>query len=78
MKWIKYFKINNFKGIFSRNEHMPKPKHSPCIIILDDLVGPGTHWVTYYPSKDNKLYIILIHLACLILKNIKQEQNPIM
>ena len=54
MKWIKYFKINNFKGIFSRNEHMPKPKHSPCIINLDDLEGPGTHWVTCYPLKDNK------------------------
>ena len=31
---------------------MPKPEHSPCIINLDDLEGPGTHWVTFYPSKD--------------------------
>ena len=55
MKWIKYLKINNFKGIFSRNEHMPKPEHSPCIINLDDLEGPGTHWVTCFPSKNSNI-----------------------
>ena len=34
---------------------MPIPEHSPCIINLDDLEGPGTHWVTCYPSKDLKV-----------------------
>ena len=79
IKWIKYFKINNFKRIFSRNEHKSEPEHSRFIINLDDLAieGPGTHWVTCYPSKKIIIifYITLNHLECLILKNIKQEQK---
>ena len=60
MKWIKFFEIKNFKGIFSRNEHMPKPEHSPCIVInLDDLEGPGSHWVCCFPSLNNEKKIIL-------------------
>ena len=34
---------------------MPRPEHFPCIINLDDLEGPGTHWVCCYQSKDKKI-----------------------
>ena len=34
---------------------MPKPEHSPCIINLDNLEGPGTHWVTCYLSKNKSI-----------------------
>ena len=33
--WRNYLNIR-IKGIFSRNEHMPK-QHSPCIITLDEV-----------------------------------------
>ena len=48
MNWVEYFKINNFKGVISRNEIPKKGKNIPgqCFIInLDDTKGPGTHWV---------------------------------
>ena len=69
MAWIKYLKIPNFKGIFSRNEHMLK-KHSPCIINLDDLNNAATHWVCCVPGGKT-YYGILIHLVCIIQKNMK-------
>ena len=43
LRWCQYLQIP-IKGIFSRDEIMVK-KHSPCIINMDDLGGPGTHWV---------------------------------
>ena len=43
LRWCQYLKIP-IKGIFSRDEIMVK-KHSPCIINMDDLGGPGTHLV---------------------------------
>ena len=42
--WIRYLKIPNFKGIYSRDEP-PRVDCSPCIINLDTMNGPGTHWV---------------------------------
>ena len=52
-KWIRYLRIQNFKGIYSRDETIPK-NHSPCIINLDSLENAGTHWVCCAPSHDNK------------------------
>ena len=73
MKWIKFFRIKNFEGLFSRNEHMPKSEHSPCIINLDNLEGPGTHWVCCFPSLNNRkekiFCIILTLLVCHILRS---------
>ena len=49
------------KGIFARDEwgspHTPKwgKKHSPCIINMDDLGGPGTHWVCCWGSATELL-----------------------
>ena len=44
LQWIDYLKISNFKGIYSKGQHMPS-KHSPCIIDLDSYENVGTRWV---------------------------------
>ena len=45
MRWCQYLQIP-IKGIFARDEWGENPRnHSPCIINMDDLGGPGTHWV---------------------------------
>ena len=47
MEWIKRLGIKNFRGIYSR-DGLPKKIKKECgIINLDDMVGPGTHWVCY-------------------------------
>lgn len=55
MAWVNCLEIPNFKGIYSRNEFMPK-KHSPCIINLDDMGSQGTHWVCCAPGGKNILW----------------------
>ena len=55
MNWIKYLKIPNFKGIYSRDQYMPK-KHSPCILNLDSYENTGTHWVCCAPSQNQIWY----------------------
>ena len=47
-QWCQYLKIP-IKGIFARDEIHVK-NHSPCIINMDDLGGPGTHWVCCWAS----------------------------
>ena len=47
MDWIKRLGIKHFRGIYSR-DGLPKKIQKECgIINLDDMVGPGTHWVCY-------------------------------
>ena len=47
MEWIKRLGIKNFRGIYSR-DGLPKKIRKECgIINLDDMTGPGTHWVCY-------------------------------
>ena len=47
-KWIEYFGIKHFRGIFSRDNLPMKIKNKECgIINLDDTIGAGTHWVCY-------------------------------
>ena len=53
LQWIDFLKIPNFKGIFARDEIMPR-KHSPCIINLDELENAGTHWVCCAPAERPK------------------------
>ena len=56
-KYIKELKIPNFRGIFMRNALPLAPKHTECAIVnLDDLQGPGTHWVAYKKSGNNVMY----------------------
>ena len=49
LQWVDFLKIPNFKGIFARDEIMPR-EHSPCIINLDSLKNAGTHWVCCVPG----------------------------
>ena len=47
MEWIKILGIKHFRGIYSR-DGLPKKIRKECgIINLDDMTGPGTHWVCY-------------------------------
>ena len=47
MKWIKKLGIKYFRGIYTR-DRLPKKIIKECgIINLDDMKGPGTHWVCY-------------------------------
>ena len=47
MKWIKRLGIKHFRGIYSRDRLPHKIKKECGIINLDDITGPGTHWVCY-------------------------------
>ena len=47
MEWIKKLGIKYFRGIYSR-DGLPKIIKKECgIINLDNMSGPGTHWVAY-------------------------------
>ena len=47
MKWVKKLGIKHFRGVFSR-DRLPNRIRKECgIINLDDMTGPGTHWVCY-------------------------------
>ena len=47
MEWVKRLGIKHFRGIYSR-DGLPKKIRKECgIINLDDITGPGTHWVCY-------------------------------
>ena len=47
MEWVKRLGVKHFRGIYSR-DGLPKKIKKECgIINLDDITGPGTHWVCY-------------------------------
>ena len=47
MNWVKKLGIKHLRGIYSR-DGLPKKITKECgIINLDDIQGPGTHWVCY-------------------------------
>ena len=47
MDWVKKLGIKSLRGIYSR-DRIPKKIRKECgIINLDDVSGPGTHWVCY-------------------------------
>ena len=47
MEWVKKLGIKHFRGIYSRDKLPNKIKKECGIINLDDMTGPGTHWVCY-------------------------------
>ena len=54
-KWIDHMGIKNFAGVFAKDQittHMIKRNHF-YIINLDDIIGNGTHWTTYYCNNRN-------------------------
>lgn len=58
LKYAKILKIPNFRGVFMRNNlpaDGPKLQES-AIVNLDDMSGPGTHWVAYRKNKKNIEY----------------------
>ena len=49
IEWVKFLKIKNFNGVFSRDNLKGTIKKPECgIINVDDKIGSGTHWVCYY------------------------------
>ena len=47
MDWVKKLGIKHFRRIYSR-DGLPKKIRKECgVINLDDMTGPGTHWVCY-------------------------------
>ena len=56
LKWVKFLKIPNFKGIFSRDSKDHLHKTGSCIINLDDEIGNGTHWVATNIKGKNIFY----------------------
>ena len=47
MDWVKKLGIKHFRGIYSRDA-LPKNIKKECgVVNLDDIQGPGTHWVCY-------------------------------
>ena len=47
MEWVKKLGIKHLRGIYSRDGLPNKIKKECGIINLDDIQGPGTHWVCY-------------------------------
>ena len=47
MYWVKKLGIKHLRGIYSRDQLPNKIKKECGIINLDDIKGPGTHWVCY-------------------------------
>ena len=47
MVWVKRLGIKHFRGIYSRDGLPIKIRKECGIINLDDITGPGTHWVCY-------------------------------
>ena len=47
MEWVKKPGIRHLRGIYSRDRLPNKIKKECGIINLDDIKGPGTHWVCY-------------------------------
>ena len=47
MDWVKKLGIKHFRGIYSRDVLPNKIRKECGIINLDDIQGPGTHWVCY-------------------------------
>ena len=56
LKWVEFFKIKNFKGIFSRDSKDHLHRTGSCIINLDDEIGNGTHWVATDIKGKNVFY----------------------
>ena len=47
MEWVKKLDLKHFRGIYSRDQLPQKIQKEIGIINLDDMQGPGTHWVCY-------------------------------
>jgi len=53
----KTLNINNFRGVFLRDELPKKPRANECgILNLDDSSGRGTHWSCWIKRAKDKIY----------------------
>ena len=56
LNWVKFLKIPDFKGIFSRDSKDHLHREGCCIINLDDEIGQGSHWVSHSLEGKNVFY----------------------
>jgi hypothetical protein len=55
--YIKQLGINNFRGVFCRNNLPRIPRQFECgILNLDTFEGSGTHWTAYIKDDDSVYY----------------------
>ena len=53
----KRLSINNFRGVFLRDELPGRPRADECgILNLDDSSGSGTRWVCWIKRRNYKVY----------------------
>ena len=78
----KYYKNETrFHGVFSRNNlpeynsieynSIKKIKDGAYIIILDEYVNVGTHWIALFCKKKMKLFISISLVLNILLKKLK-------
>ena len=54
---VKQLGIQNFRGVFCRDDLPPAAlKHECGILNLDDTSGSGTHWVCWFKNSNLKIY----------------------
>lgn len=57
MSWANILKINNFRGVFTKDTLLDKPLKNECgIINLGDLQSGGTHWTCYMKNHNKVIY----------------------
>ena len=68
----KYYKNEpRFNGVFSRNNLPKKIKDGAYIINLDEYADVGTHWISLFCKKKMKLFISIVLVLSIFLKELK-------
>jgi len=57
LEMCKILKINNFKGVYMRNELKGKGNPNESLIVnMDDSTGNGTHWTSLFVTDIDSYY----------------------
>ena len=57
LEMCKILKINNFKGVYMRNELKGKGNPNESLIVnMDDSTGNGTHWTSLFVTDNDSYY----------------------
>src|SRR6218665_3746788 len=76
-KTAKRLNINNFRGVFFRDELPERPRANECgILNLDDSSGRGTHWVCWIKRGNYKVYFDVYGLPPPV-ELVKYLQSPV-
>ena len=68
----KYYKNQpRFNGVFSRNNLFKKIKNGAYKINFDEYADVGTHWISLFCKKKMKLFILIVLVLSIFLKELK-------